>query len=118
MIERSLGAVRNALLKPILEGIRAWLKRELEHLLDGDDVLRRIYTCIDLGVAVLLGMSAHPTITVESAPVRGFYDLAFAFENGDFSKPNCEAGTLLRAMLRVGFAYRGSVMCEDAGRDG
>lgn len=135
VVERSLDAAKHALLKSSLLDIRAWLKRELEKLIDGDDELRRIYICIDMGVAIMLGMiddgvfehgfdaindidfrdwltkhGANPTITVDSAPVRGFYDLVFAFRDGDFSQPDCEAGTLLRAMLRIGFAYQGSIM--------
>jgi uncharacterized protein with NAD-binding domain and iron-sulfur cluster len=47
---------------------------------------------------------------VNSAPVRGFYDLVFAYEGGNFDKPNAEAGTLLRAMARIGLAYKGGIM--------
>lgn len=133
--ERSLDAVRHALLKQSLGGIRHWLERELLHLIDEDDSLRRLYICIDLGLAILSGMiedqvfeygfdvindmdfaawiakhGANPQITVWSAPVRGFYDLVFGFKNGDFKQPDFEAGTMLRAMMRISFAYQGSIM--------
>jgi uncharacterized protein with NAD-binding domain and iron-sulfur cluster len=51
-----------------------------------------------------------PQLCVESAPVRALYELLFAYEDGDPGRPNLEAGTGLRWMLRMGFAYRGSVM--------
>lgn len=99
------------------------------------DDLRRLYICIDLALTSLIGMyedgvfkkgfdvingedfyawltrhGANPTLTVHSAPVRGFYDLVFAYENGDFDKPNIEAGTMLRGMMRVAFGYHGAIM--------
>lgn len=64
------------------EVLRAWLRRH-----DGD-----------------------PRLCVDSTPVRALYELLFAFEDGDPARPNLEAGTALRWMLRMGFAYRGSVM--------
>ena len=98
------------------------------------DELRRIYLCIDLGLGIAIGMlvddvlrqgfeainhiefrawlrrhGAWP-ISVDSAVVRGFYDLVFAYVDGDFSRPDIEAGTMLRGMLKVGFAYRGAIM--------
>ena len=53
---------------------------------------------------------ANPKLTVHSAPVRGFYDLVFAYEDGDFERPNIEAGTMLRGMMRVAFGYHGAIM--------
>lgn len=47
---------------------------------------------------------------MNSAPVVGFYDLVFAYEDGDTDKPDVEAGTLLRAMLRIAVGYKGSIM--------
>lgn len=49
-------------------------------------------------------------LCVDSTPVRALYELLFAFEDGDPARPNVDAGTALRWMLRMGFAYRGSVM--------
>ena len=99
------------------------------------DELRRLYICLDLALTSLLGMvqdgvfekgfdvingedfcawltrhGANRRLTVWSAPVRGFYDLVFAYENGDFDKPNIEAGTMLRGMMRVAFDYEGAIM--------
>ncbi len=118
-----------------LRGLRTWVQHLLEQKLESNDTLRRIFICLDLGITVLIGIledgvlksgfdvinnidfknwlskhGANPEFTVDSAPVRGFYDLVFAYENGDFTKPNAEAGTLLRAMMLIGLAYQGSIM--------
>src|SRR5450830_477624 len=126
---------RHQLLASTLNGIRAWLRLRYRALIDGDDVLRRLFICLDLGITVMKGMfedgvfkhgfdvindidfrawlrkhGGDEQFSVNSAPVRGFYDLVFAYEGGDFAKPNIEAGTLLRAMARIGLAYKGGIM--------
>lgn len=98
------------------------------------DDMRRLYLCMDLGLAIAIGMlvddvlgqgfdginnvdfchwlakhGAQPA-SVDSAPVRGFYDLVFAYRDGDPQKPEIEAGTMLRGMLKVGLGYRGAIM--------
>ncbi len=118
-----------------MQGIKAWLEKAVLEKIGVSDELRRLYICVDLGVTVLRGMledgvfvygfdvindldfrgwltkhGANVPVTVNSAPVRGFYDLVFAYEGGDFDKPNIEAGTLLRAMMRIGICYKGSIM--------
>jgi len=126
---------RHQLLASTLNGIRAWLRLRYRALIDGDDALRRLFICLDLGITVMKGMfedgvfkngfdvindidfrawlkkhGGDEQFSVNSAPVRGFYDLVFAYEGGDYSKPNIEAGTLLRAMARIGLAYKGGIM--------
>jgi uncharacterized protein with NAD-binding domain and iron-sulfur cluster len=49
-------------------------------------------------------------LCVNSAPVHAMYSQLFAFEDGDPARPNIEAGTALRWLMRMSFAYRGSVM--------
>ncbi|GFZ93396.1 NAD(P)-binding protein [Dyella caseinilytica] len=98
------------------------------------DDWRRLYMAMDLSLAVGIGMlvddvvskgfevinnaefrvwlaqhGAQP-VSVDGAPVRGFYDLVFAYRNGDPQQPNIEAGTMLRGMLKVGLGYRGALM--------
>jgi len=121
-----------------LKCVRTWLHARFGDLLQdnslGDD-LRRLYICADLGLTSIIGMiedgvltrgfdvindedfqawltrhGANPQVTVQSAPVVGFYDLVFAYEDGNFDKPNIEAGTMLRGMLRVAFDYHGAIM--------
>ncbi|CAN7585526.1 NAD(P)-binding protein [Duganella sp. LjRoot269] len=124
----------------VMEGVRHKLRsryRGLVEQADGDasDDIRRLFICVDLGITVMKGVFEDGVIRngfdvindidfrawltkhggdqeycVDSAPVRGFYDLVFAYEGGDFDKPNIEAGTLLRAMARIGLAYKGGIM--------
>lgn len=104
---------------------------------DGDilDDIRRLFICLDLGITVMKGVfedgvikhgfdvindidfrdwlrkhGGDEDLCVNSAPVRGFYDLIFAYEGGDFTRPNAEAGTLLRSMARIGLCYKGGIM--------
>jgi uncharacterized protein with NAD-binding domain and iron-sulfur cluster len=99
------------------------------------DDIRRLFICLDLGLTVMKGVfhdgvirhgfdvindidlrdwlrkhGGDDELCVDSTVVRGFYDLVFAYEDGDFQKPNAEAGTMLRAMARVGLCYKGGVM--------
>ncbi|HEX3141893.1 MAG TPA: FAD-dependent oxidoreductase, partial [Rhizobacter sp.] len=53
---------------------------------------------------------ANEKISVDSAPIRGLYDLVFAYEDGDFDRPNIEAGTMLRGILRMSCGYQGGIM--------
>lgn len=123
------------LMRSTLRGLRSWLWDAVLQKLEGNDTLRRLYICIDLAATSLIGMiedgvfvhgfdvindidfyawltkhGANVRYTVHSAPVRGFYDLVFAYEDGDFDRPNIEAGTMLRGMMKVAFAYHGGIM--------
>ena len=123
-----------------MAGVRAKLHSRYDKLIaraegDASDDIRRLFICLDLGITVMKGVFADGVIRngfdvindidfrdwlrkhggdeqlcVQSAPVRGFYDLVFAYEGGDFNKPNIEAGTLLRSMARIGLCYKGGIM--------
>jgi uncharacterized protein with NAD-binding domain and iron-sulfur cluster len=122
-------------IKFLLKRLRRWLNKEFSEILDSNDNLRRLFISADLGITILIGMledrvfsegfdvinkydyqewltkhGANVKYTVESAPVRGFYDLTFAYEKGDFSKSNIEAGTILRSMMRIALNYKGAIM--------
>jgi uncharacterized protein with NAD-binding domain and iron-sulfur cluster len=100
-----------------------------------DDGMRRTLIGLNIGITVLRGMLADevftrgfdainsedlrawllrhrgdPKLCVDSAPVRAMYAQLFAFEDGDPARPNLEAGTALRWMMRMSFAYRGALM--------
>jgi uncharacterized protein with NAD-binding domain and iron-sulfur cluster len=60
--------------------------------------------------AWLLRHGGDRELCVDAAPVAGLYSLLFAFVDGDPARPAVDAGTALRVMLRMGFAYRGSIM--------
>ena len=124
----------HALLAETLHGLRDWVRQRFDQDADLSDDLRRLLLCIDLATTTLAGMIADhvPTqgfeaindidfyawlakhgardSTVHSAPVRGFYDLVFAYEDGDFDRPNIEAGTMLRGMMKVALCYHGAIM--------
>ncbi|MBV7535180.1 NAD(P)-binding protein [Duganella sp. sic0402] len=123
-----------------MAGVRGKLHTRYDKLIaraEGDvaDDIRRLFICLDLGITVMKGVfedgvikhgfdvindldfrdwlrkhGGDEKLCVQSAPVRGFYDLIFAYEGGDFAKPNAEAGTMLRAMARIGLAYKGGIM--------
>ncbi len=123
-----------------MAGVRSKLHTRYDKLIaraDGDvaDDIRRLFICLDLGMTVMKGVfedgvlrhgfdvindidfcdwlrkhGGDEQLCVQSAPVRGFYDLIFAYEDGNFDKPNAEAGTMLRAMARIGLAYKGGIM--------
>lgn len=119
----------------LVRKIRRWMRSEVTEHLDKNDDFRRLYICADLAITVTIGLlrdkvytkgfgslnqydfrewltrhGADPKYSVDSAPIRGFYDLVFGYENGDFSKPNVEAGVSLLAMLRIMLCYQGGVM--------
>jgi uncharacterized protein with NAD-binding domain and iron-sulfur cluster len=125
----------HALMKHSLIELREWLHDAAAPHTGTSDVLRRMFICLDLSWTILIGLiedgvlehgfdvindidlrdwlakhGANKKVTVDSAPIVGLYDLVFAYEDGDFSKPNLEAGTMLRGMFRIGFAYQGGVM--------
>ncbi|WP_143872640.1 NAD(P)-binding protein [Catenovulum sediminis] len=126
-----------SIIQYLLKVLRAWLKHEFEDLLNTHDEVRRLFICADLGLTIFIGLlqdkvhsrgfaylnqwdyrewltlqGANVEFTVNSAVVRGFYDLAFAYPEGDFNNPNIEAGVSVLAMLRMAVCYRGGFMWE------
>lgn len=99
-----------------------------------DDATRRALIGVHIGITIMRGMLAdgvfvrgfdaindldlrawlrrhggHEQLCVNAAPIASMYSQLFAFEDGDPARPNLEAGTALRWMMRMSFAYRGSV---------
>lgn len=124
-----------ALLRDVLRGLQAWIGGLPTRTLEKNDALRRLFIMVDLGITCGIGVledgvlkkgfeaindidfyawltkhGANKRWTVYSAPVRCFYDLVFAYEDGDFSKPNIEAGTMLRGMMKVTMCYHDGIM--------
>ncbi len=108
-------------------------RRELAPLEEDDT--RRTLIGIHIGLTVMRGMLADGVfvrgfdvinhldlrawlrrhggdeeLCVNSAPVASMYSQLFAFVDGDPARPDIEAGTALRWMMRMSFAYRGSVL--------
>jgi uncharacterized protein with NAD-binding domain and iron-sulfur cluster len=53
---------------------------------------------------------AKPATLAESPMLRAFYQLCFAYRDGDRAQPCVAAGKALQAMLRMCLGYRGSIM--------
>ena len=60
--------------------------------------------------AWLIENGGDPVIVNGSSIVRALYDIPFAYENGDISRPNFAAGAALRWAIRSLFTYRGHAM--------
>jgi uncharacterized protein with NAD-binding domain and iron-sulfur cluster len=117
-----------------LDALGTSARSQLEHLSDQDHEVRRLWTIIDLTLATLLGMVRFRLVTdprgfdaideydcrewlmlngatrasVDSGYMRGLYDLVFAYEDGDPTRPRISAGQALRSMARSFFSYRGA----------
>jgi uncharacterized protein with NAD-binding domain and iron-sulfur cluster len=114
-----------------LQQLTNWMHSFVKDLSDNTE-LRRIWIPIDLFTAALRGILADGLIyhgfdpidsydyrdwlrkhgasnlALQSAWLRGGYDLAFSFVGGNTNEPNTAAGAGLRSMLRMTFAYKGA----------
>ena len=123
-----------SLLARVLDAIASLLRNELNERIEKDDSVRRLWEVIDLTLAAIRGsirfrlaldprgfdaideydsrewlrMNGASAASIDSALVRGLYDLAFAYEQGDPNRPRIAAGTALRGAFRAFFTYRGA----------
>jgi uncharacterized protein with NAD-binding domain and iron-sulfur cluster len=51
-------------------------------------------------------------IAFYSAPIRAFFDAAFAFADGNTDTPDMAAGVAMRGMQRIALGYKGSIVYE------
>lgn len=135
IVFRSLSRYSAANIMRLLEAIASNARRQLEILIDKDDELRRLWEVIDLTLAILLGMVRFDLVndprgfdaindyecrewlklngaserSLNSALLRGLYDLALAYEDGDFQRPRLAAGQAIRGAFRMFFTYRGAL---------
>ena len=135
IIFRSLPAFPESWLKKLLKEIAAGVRTRLEDVADRDDESRYIWEIIDLVLAILVGIVRFRLVTdrrgfdaineyecrewlllngaskrsVDSAFVRGLFDLAMAYRGGDPERPGLAAGQAVRGSLRMFFSYRGSL---------
>lgn len=124
-----------AWLARLLERVEGELRTVAPSPLVDNDRARRLLVGIHIGITTLRGMlidkvftrgfdavndidlrawlrrhGGHPRWCVNAAPVAAMYAQLFAFVDGDPARPDIEAGTALRWMMRMSFAYRGSVL--------
>ena len=127
--------VSEGILIRLCELIAESARAVLRPLIESDDEMRWIWEITDLVVASALGvlrfgllndprgldpldqyemreflaMNGASESTLRSSLLRGCYDLAFAYEDGDFSRPAIAAGQAIRGAVRMFFTYRGSI---------
>lgn len=120
---------------PLLDAIADATRRNLQSLVYGDGELSRIWHVVDLIIAIIRGSTLHglaldprgfdaineyewlewlrmhgaSEASLQSGFVRGIYDLVFAYEGGDTSRPRLAAGVALRGSMRMFFTYRGAL---------
>ncbi len=119
----------------LLHAMAEAVRRRLEDIITADDDIRCKWEIIDLVLAILVGavrfrllldprgleaidhyecrewlrLNGASERSLNSAFVRGLYDLALAYEDGDPARPGLAAGQALRGSLRMFFTYRGSL---------
>lgn len=129
------GASDHATIIHLLEGMIDWLRREIHHKIDDDLELRRIFILLDFAVTGMIGLLKdgvlfHPDQldalddedfcdwlkrhgaapeTYDSPITRGWYDLVFAYQNGEIDRPASAAGTTIRCIFRTFFTYKGAI---------
>lgn len=121
----------------LLQAFNRILAIVLRPLLTYDSELRRAWTKIGLGCAMMSGSiqedvftkglnvvddlefreflakyGANAPIFLDAPQVRAWYDLGFCFEGGDHKKGNVAASVSLRGFIRGLFTYKGAIMWE------
>jgi len=133
---RRLAPQRLGALLPLLESLGVTLRAQLEQAVARDPDLQEVWEVIDLLLAFQRGalrfnllndprgfdclngydtrewlrLNGAAPASVNSDLMRGLYDLAMAYEDGDPARPRMAAGLGLRACLRMFFTYRGAMM--------
>ena len=117
----------------LVDSLARWLSAAAEGAVAKDNESRRLFVLADLGFAAARGMIADgivlrgfmviddedladwlgrhgaTALALSSAPLRGFYDYFFAYQDGDPAKPRMSAGMGLRHLLRVVGEYKGAL---------
>jgi uncharacterized protein with NAD-binding domain and iron-sulfur cluster len=119
----------------LVETVVSSIRARLETVIAEDDDVRCKWEVVDLVLAFLIGAVRFRLLTdprglsalddyecrewlrmngaseraLNSAFLRGLYDLALAYEDGDPARPRMAAGPALRGTLRMFFTYRGTL---------
>ena len=134
LLLRAMPAFPAGSVLPFYEALASGARRQLEVLIQTDHETRRLWEIIDLVIAAVRGSLRFGLMTdprgfdaiddydcrdwlrlngasersLNSAFIRGLYDLAFAYEDGDVQRPRVAAGQALRGTMRGFFTYRGA----------
>lgn len=132
---RALPRVADNVALRLLHAMASIVRHQLEDLVSRDPDTRCKWEVLDLVLAILVGAVRHRLMfeprgleaidqyecrewlrmngaserSLRSAFVRGLYDLALAYEDGDPARPGLAAGQALRGSLRMFFTYRGAL---------
>ncbi len=132
---RSLADVPETVILPFVETLASGVRGGLEAFLARDEQSRYKWEVIDLVLAILVGsvrfglltdprgleaideydcrdwlrMNGAAERSLDSAFIRGLFDLALAYEGGDHRRPGLAAGQGLRGSLRMFLSYRGAL---------
>jgi uncharacterized protein with NAD-binding domain and iron-sulfur cluster len=135
LVLKSVRAYPENLVLQFVEGLASGIRLQCEDWIAGDDEQRLKWEIIDLVIAILVGVVRFKLLTdprgldaindyecrewlrlngaskraLDSAFVRGLYDLALAYEDGNPEKPGLAAGQAIRGSLRMFFTYRGAI---------
>jgi uncharacterized protein with NAD-binding domain and iron-sulfur cluster len=122
-------------IRRLVEMIAGAVRERLEAFIGEDDEIRCKWEAIDLTLAALVGMVRSGLISdprgfdaieeyecrdwlrlngasersLNSAYLRGIYDLGLAYLQGDPDRPRVSAAQALRGALRLFFSYRGAL---------
>jgi uncharacterized protein with NAD-binding domain and iron-sulfur cluster len=135
LVLKALPSYSDNLLLRFLTAFSAAVRNAFEELIERDDESRVKWEIIDLVIAIVVGVIRFGLLTdprglsaiddyecrdwlrlngaseraLDSAFVRGLYDLALAYEAGDPARPGLAAGQAIRGSLRMFFTYRGAL---------
>ncbi|MBV9776796.1 MAG: NAD(P)-binding protein, partial [Acetobacteraceae bacterium] len=133
---KSLPDLPETAVLPFAEALASGIRGRLEAFVARDHRVRHKWEIIDLVLAIIVGavrfrllsdprgleaideyecrewlrMNGAAEGSLDSAFVRGLYDLALAYEGGDPGRPGLAAGQALRGSLRMFFSYRGALL--------
>ncbi|NES19086.1 MAG: amine oxidase, partial [Symploca sp. SIO3E6] len=117
----------------LVNEFKQWMFQSVEPLLENHHKFRRNWILADLACTTITGLISDQVITegfnvideydlrewllkhgasemtVNSALVRGVYNLVFGYQKGNINLPNLAAGTALRSTLRLAFNYKGAI---------
>jgi len=132
---KTLPVLPENMLTTFIESVAQTIRRGLEDVVMADDEARCRWEIIDLMVAIFVGAARFGLLydprgldaindydcrewlrlngaserSLDSAFMRGLYDLALAYEGGDRKRAALAAGQGLRGSLRMFFTYRGAM---------
>ena len=137
IVEQALAAMpagADDLLLPFHEAVTGAIRAQIDRCVTADNEVRRLWEVLEIVLTVLRGAIRSGLATdprgfdaldeyewrdwlrdngasdtaLDGAFVRALYDLVFAYEDGDVSRPRIAAGQALRGSMRAFFTYRGA----------